>query len=759
MADLSQVFTAAGSLLSTTQLKDTTLMAGGDADPNPVKLSATKALPITLPDVTFNINASAELDVTLFNQAADTDPDGVIGTSDAIVTPNNETDAYLKYAAGVTVSATADVTIPIAIIGFDEKLSVSGNAVAAYYKKHNNGDVINTSFIADIATFKTIFIAGDITSLAEGDVLTFSVNGSLTSDLKVSWSSIFSQSLNILGEYLPTPLTFDLSLSPSISVEFVVEVSDSFALVIKKLSGDQCLLSVKKTKSVSTDATASAGIDISFKDSDSAKTQLTAIYNELVHSVFGNSINDVIIALQKVKSGIADATQNGLVNILIARYNLSGVADAIDQLIAKVDAIEQYVPNLIGDVATANVKLSFSYEYKRINLEKDVLSVNIATADLLNYHDKLLRFDITQMLSDMRAGVIPYQLNTYMNQKTLTIASTWGLGLTVFSFTLLGQDIFTIENVINENFAGLQQVSTEGTQQYKWVLGNGSGSWLSQIGGQMPTYGIATLDKFDFTFLLSIALQNNNVKADDLNTYFDFAVIWDAIQQSDLTTLTSKYTTGISSILNKPVTIANKITFPPALMKLLIEKIATTGWANNIPYLTKSMSAALPYENQNGRTSATDRIAIYNQLWQFYFDNYENDPETDFAGTAKNTIQTLGSDYNDLANWEGGDWPNTWANIIKLDGNMLDALKQYIQGFINLKKSIDTQASYTAFKNIFNNELSLIGTQDFYVKTAGYFLLLHAAELDQQNKAQSVFTITVGPEGNQQTINFALLKS
>lgn len=90
---------------------------------------------------------------------------------------------------------------------------------------------------------------------------------------------------------------------------------------------------------------------------------------------------------------------------------------------------------------------------------------------------------------------------------------------------------------------------------------------------------------------------------------------------------------------------------------------------------------------------------------------------------------------------------------------MLNALKQYIQGFTDLKHAIDTQASYTAFKNIFNNELSLIGTQDFYVRTAGYFLLLHAAELNQQDKAQSVFTITTGADNNQQTINFALLKS
>ncbi|WCT14703.1 hypothetical protein [Mucilaginibacter jinjuensis] len=594
MADLSQVFAAAGSLLSTKQLKDTTLMTGGDNDPNPVKLSAEKALPFTLPDVTFNINASAELDVMLFNQATDNDPDGVIGTQDAIIAPDTATDAYLKYAAGITVSATAGVNIPIASIGFDEKLSVSGNAAAAYYKQHNNGDAMNTAFVGDIKAIKTVFIPDDITSLAEGDALTFSVNGSLKSDLKVSWSNIFSQSLSVLGEYLPTPVTLDLSLSPSVSVEFIVEVTDAFALVIKKLAGNQCLLSVKKTKSVSTDTTASAGIDISFKDSDAAKTQLTAIYNQLIQSVFGNSITDVNTALANVKSGIAIATQNELVNGLIARYNLGGVADAIDQLIAKVNAIEQYVPNLIGDVATATVKLNFSYEYKRIDLEKDVLSVNIATTDLLNYHDKLLRFDITQLLSDMRGGVIPYQLNSYLNQKTLTITSTWGLGLTVFSFTLLGQDIFTLENVVNENFAGAQQVSTEGTQQYKWVFGNGSGSWLSQINGQMPAYGASTLDQFDFTFLLSTALKNNGVNADELNTYFDFAVVWDAVQQSDLGALTVKYTTGTSSILNQPATIENKLTFLPALMKPLIEKIATTGWVNNIPYLTKAMSAALP---------------------------------------------------------------------------------------------------------------------------------------------------------------------
>jgi hypothetical protein len=571
MEDLSQIFAAVQSLASTKQLKDVTLMTGGDNDPNPIKLSAQKKLPITLPDVTFNIDASAELDIMLFNEATDTDPDNVIGAKDAIIVPNTSTDAYLKYAANVTLSATADINIPISSIGFNEKLSVKGNAAAAYYKRHNNGDALNQSFLSDIAAIHTIFKTNDIATLPEGDAVTFLVNGSLNSDLKISWSNLFSQSVSALTEFLPGGVTLDLNLAPSVTAEFLVKVDDAFALVIKKIAGGKCLLSVKKTKSVDTQFTLDAGISVSFKDSAAATAALTDIYNKIIQSVFGTSIDYVNKALKAVKDEIADVTQKALVNKLIALFKLEGVPDAVNKVIDKVNAIQQTVPNAIKKIATATAKLNFSYEYQRIDQKTELLSANMATADLLKYHDDLLRFNTTQLLSDMRAGSVPYQLNKYLNQHSLTITHTWGFGFTVFNFSLLSQTVNEVKNVINENFEGLVQVSTEGTAQYKWTLGKGSGSWMCQITGQMPAFGQSTLDQFQFTFLLNATLKDNNLNKDDLESYLDFGVVWNAIQPGDLANLSAKYS-GPSTIIHQPALVENKLTFSPEITKALIQK-------------------------------------------------------------------------------------------------------------------------------------------------------------------------------------------
>ncbi|HXO73776.1 MAG TPA: hypothetical protein VN824_01075, partial [Puia sp.] len=522
MEDLSQTYHAIKELLHPKALKEKDLMSHD----NPISLKAEKSFPVTLPEVTFSFGAGAAMEVALFNDEDDKDDNAFIATRDAAIVLNTASDAYLKYTS--IVSAKANEQVTLADIGFNLNLSASGCAKAIYYRRHANTQLVREAFAADLKHFLTIFKFDDVAGLEVNDGLGFVVNGTLSCDVKVSWSNILSTGISAVSNLLPLPITLDISILPSVTAEFTVTVTDDFAYLLKKQTADQYLVSITKKKSTAAKAALGATVGVQFSDPTAMGQQVAAICDKVIQSLLGNTLIEINTAIESYLKG----EHSAIVDKLLSLFQLDKLPQPIDLLNNKLKQLEQDAAATITRLATESISFSFSWQYSRIEEDKELLSVLIAGSDLKNYHSDLLRFKTGKLIGALRNATIPFTLISYLNQKVLTISRSWGFGLTVFDFTVLtSKDYEESKNTIQTDLKGTSsKIQMDRTKGYKWQLIKGAGSWMGQFSAATPDFlPVCTLDKFGYTLSYNTLLKDPNVKEDDLRGYLAGGVTWGAI--------------------------------------------------------------------------------------------------------------------------------------------------------------------------------------------------------------------------------------
>lgn len=765
MIDLSKVLVPVRELLLTTKsLKDKDLMA----DETPIVLSTDGATSINLEGVTFTIGAGAGVSVQLFNDEDDKDEDEFTGIKDAPITFNSDSEAYLKYVNAITAKLNAN--LPISSVGFDLVLTSEGNAKSVFYKKHTNTDIINAAFLDDTREYLTIFDPADVGALKEDDALAFLVSGSLSSTIKVSWSNIFASSLSLLSGMLPVPVTLDLSLTPSLTAAVDFSIKDDFRYFVKKLPNEECLVIFKKGKATSTAVSAGAAIQIGLSNTSELEKQLGELYEKIIESVFGHTADEIDAALQKIKNNTATASEEGIVTQLLTYFKLDKVPDSINALIDKIDAIKKIIPDKIKAIANASLNFSFSYQYKRLTEENEILSVKLATKDLITnnkYHLDLLKFKPARLLEDIRdnkiAGAV---VNSYLNEKTLAVNKSWGFGLQIFDFSLLGKDYTDLKDVVRTNLGKTaQQISMERTLGYKWGLGKPSGSWKGLITADMAGYSkqaIPAIDEFDISMLVNQISEETRLKEDDFKDLIDLAVLWGAIKAADVENVIAKYLPKVN-VKDKKVLTEHKLLFSPAAFKLLMQTIGGIGWGGlNLKYLAMAMGASMTFisDYQLRRDPAT-RQQTYGGLWLGYLNDFDPDTDiSDFAAAAEGVIKKMGNPDNlaqfeaDPDNWIFG---NTYAGVIRANPSLQSDLKDFILGIQNLNNIVQQHSQYTSFNDAYK-KISGVFSQSFSLRTIGSFLMHYASDLNILSEISQVFTITIDPDGDApEVISFSIV--
>lgn len=765
MIDLSSVLLPLRELsLTNKALKDKDLLA----DETPMDLRTEGAESVNIQGVTFTIGAGARVSIKLFNDEDDKDEDEFVGAKDASISFDSQSEAYLKYTNAI--SGKLDANLPVSSVGFDLSLTSEGNAKSVFYKKHSNTDIINTAFLADISHYHTIFDPADIESLKESDALAFLVNGSLSSSIKISWSDIFSSSLSLLAGILPVPVTLDLNLTPSLMATVNFSVKDDFRYFIKKLPNEECLVIFKKGKVTSMGISAGAAIQVGLSNSNELEQQLNELYGKIIESVFGHTADEIDSALQTVKSDIADESQEEVVKQLLAYFKLDKIPNSINILIDKIDAIKKIIPDKIKAIANASLELSFSYQYKRLSEENEILSVKLPTAELIannKYHTDLLKFKLGRLLDDLRDNkVTGAVVNSYLNEKKLTVNKSWGFGLQIFDFNLLGKDYTDLKDVVRTNLGNTaQQISMERVLGYKWSLGKPAGSWKGLITADMAGYSkqaIPGMDEFDISMLVNQISETTRLRENDFRDLIDFAVLWGAIKAANVTNVVTKYLPKVN-IKDKKVMAEHKLLFSPAAFKLLMRTISNIGWNGlNLKYLAMAMGASMTYisDYQFRRDPAT-RQQTYGGLWLGYLNDFDpNTDPADFAAAAEGVIRGMGNPDNlaqfeaDPGNWIFGD---TYAGVIRSNPSLQSDLKDFILGVQNLNNAVQQHSQYTSFNNAYK-KISGVFSQSFSLRTIGSFLMLYARDLNILSEISQVFTITIDPDGDApEVINFSII--
>lgn len=742
MEDLSTNFSAATAkeLLLDKKLADKDLLAAQ----NPITLKADKSWPIPIDDITFSIGVGAALDIMLFNDEDDKDPDNFLAVKDSPITFNTATEACLKYAAGISAKANAQTTL--AKIGFELDLSASGQAKTIYYRRHANTDSIAKAFTSDIANFRTIFKYDDIVNLATHDALAFTAGGSASCSLKIKWSDLITAGMSALTGSLPVPLTLDLDLTPTLTAEFDVTISDDFAFLVSRLPNDQCLVSVRKTRSRALSGALGASIGVAFSKPDELTTQLNEIYSKIIQSALGHTPDEILGALKKVIQNIADAAEKTLVGKALKLFKLDTIQDGADQLAKKLEDLAATIPDALKKIATASATFSFSYEYSRIEESRELLSIQTDTQHLKTYHADLLRMKLERMVSDMRNGGFPFTLLSYLNDKTLKVHTSWGFGLKAFNLTLLDGKRYTDDNDdIRTNLAGNKQVTLNRTVGYRWQIGKSQADSFGQLSATMPDFShtlTPTLDEFDYSILLDVVTKDPNITAAELRELLDAGCAWGAVRQDDLDPLTAKHK---STLAGQAISSEIKLVIKPNQLQLIIQLIAQHGWdERNRQYMSRALAAAMGYlEGFEYRANPQAREKGYTNLWFDYLQNPGRD-ESENGIIAQGAFEDKGNPDN-IADLEGdkGNWMQgiTYAGLIHINPNLADKLKEFVLGITSLNRSIQAKARYDRFDDSCNSIKTGFGSL-FLLKTVGYFLLLNADDLGLRKEIGASLTIT-----------------
>jgi hypothetical protein len=749
MEDLSQTYHAIKELLHPKALKEKDLMSHD----NPITLKAEKSYPVTLPEVTFSFGAGAAMEVTLFNDEDDKDDNAFIATRNAAIVLNTAADAYLKYTSMVSAKANEQVTL--ADIGFNLNLSASGYAKAIYYRRHPNIQLVRDAFAADLKQFRTIFKFEDIAGLEVNDGLGFLVNGTLSCDLKVSWSNILSTGISAVSNLLPLPVTLDISILPSLTAEFKVTVTDDFGYLLKKQAGDQYLVSITRKKSTGATVALGASVGVEYANPTVMSQQMAAICDKVIQSLLGNTLIEINAAIENYLKG----EKSPIVEKLFTLFQLDKLPQPIDLLKAKLLQLEKDATGALVKVAKESISFSFTWQYSRIEEDKELLSVIIAGSDLKNYHDDLLRFKTGKLIGALRNAEIPFTLISYLNQRALTISRSWGFGLTVFDFTILSsKDYEESKNTIQTDLNGTSsKIQLDRTKGFKWKLIKGSGSWMGQFCAAMPDFLPAcTLDKFGYTMSCNTLLKDPDVREDDLRGYLASAVTWGAVNECDMDNLVQKY----ALLKGKEVIVETKLIFPDSVLRATFQKIAADGWGPaNKKQLSRAMAAAMTWLPEfRGRADLQERQNIYAPLWADFLDNPDQEP-ADFASLAESEIQGMGDDDH-LAEFEANpdNWifGNSFAGVIRSNPGLQDSFKNFITGIVELQSKIQGQSRYTDFDPAYNNIASCLSYQ-FGLIASARFLLQNAADLNLTRDVKKVLIFTYGPDDNQTAITCSVV--
>lgn len=751
--NLSGIFNVdnAAELKSGKALNDPTLLS------DPVKLSASKELSFSKGGFTFSIKPESSLEVALFNQTTDIDPDGLINSKAPIITLDPTQAAYLKYSLNVGATGTAGGNAG----GFALDLNVSKIFTTGLYKKHDPTDKVPLTIVSDISSFLSIFDWTSVAALNAGDALFTSAKGKLEGKLGFSWTDIFTQSMSALTKLLPADLTLDIKLSPSVSASFSASVEDNYLCAMKRMGDDSLLVTISKVKSSSVAGEIGASIGIQFADPDVLEAQLNAIVDQVLASVTSYAGN-IAQLIQKFQTNTLSPAEKEILDGILKRLKLDALADPVASLTSFIENLRTKAMSTTKAIAHASASLSFEYEYSRISENEELLSVQISQELLETLHPKLIGFKTDTLLSEVKANTPGITLNNYLNRKTLTVNKSWGLGL-----SLLGAPVFsgkTIKKKISAsqtNMQGQQQNSLDQIIGYQREWMGESTDWVTDFNAKMPAFSASatpTLNEFDLSFYVQMTSGMKVRKEKHLQELLDIGVMWGAINESELPRIIEKY---MPMVKKQVVTTEAKMTFKPTAMLAMIQQLGQLGWNNaTIGILSKAMASSMSYWNNFPlRQSVSKRTDAYTGVWQAYLTDADK-PLSYFADLSKQYLQQYGNVAPMLVSKEGqaGSSPNDnyAANVMYMNPSTAADAQAFVKGLSLLKEGIAGNQTFNdSFQTAYQN-MSQFFSQSFYVRTLGCLL----NEFTQANPgidgfSERVFTISWGEGAEAQTVSLA----
>jgi hypothetical protein len=670
------------------------------------------------PDLSFGpfsaltLNLRSAVSVQALNGPEDVDADG-------IVAPTAGGPAWLKYR--LEAGTKAEGAGSVSAVGFE----FAGEAHAALldYRAHPRNRPVREAVKADVASGPRFsFDRSDVEALGPDDAVAVRLQGRLQASVSVSWSDVFSTHLSELLSLSGIQDAVALQVEAGASLAATVSIADDFLVAFTALPGGEFRVAVRKAKQRGLSLAGSLGAQVTFADPGAVQ----ALVESYVQGVLGSPLAQVETILGRAGTALS-SQERELVEHLLDRFGLAGVAETIDGAVARIReeiaAFKAKVAKLVERVATAKIAAGFGYEYSRVDTDTVLFQALLTKAALVLHHDALKWGRIAGALADETGGVT---VESYLNERTSKRVRSWGFTLGLDKWKLSGRDEVALESVTRRDQEGRLQVSYLGTRSYVDESTGSRWSWETDFNAGMASFsslaGKAHVSEFDFGIGLLWHQSGGKLDADDLERLVDAALLWRVVDEAGANAARR----ALFAAAGRPYEATVQTLVGKGVFRAILPALADPAHVN-APSIAGALASAMPWWKKLRELTPSQRRDAYEGLWSFYLD--PRNARLSGAELARFAARTLAKheELEPLGLLEekaDGPGPFTFAGLTQLNARTRGQFAAFTRGLRSLKESIDNGASDDGVRipKAFA-DLEGFWAQSHHVRAVGAYLL------------------------------------
>ncbi len=748
--------------------------SGGTLGTGAVEVASTQ-----FSGASIGLTGSGAFQVRLFADEDQRDEDGVLlpppATAEAVTTPQVRPQIPFEDLADDHTWLKYRLSGELHLRGAGELSSVGLNlqagkeVVFSDYRIHDRGGSVSQALEADLRRPRFALSLADVLRLGKGEALAFASRGTLAASATLSWADVVTGGLGGLSRALGLPpgvLGLRLDLSASVSAR--LSVTDDFRVVFSRRrrasQGREFGVAVVKMDAREAAARVAVGAQLRMENPQAFQ----ALVGQLLEQRLGSTMTKVEKLLGRTQEADLDKTEKNLLKKLedeLMASGLKAVRDAVEELREKAAAE-------LKKLAESRLSAGFTYEYTRTETGTVLVEATLTEDALEEFHDELVDGDVSRLveLADHSPSVA---LERYRLEKRIADRRAWGFSL---GSTMSGQDVRETELVVQEAIlpadeAGVRRskrVGYRGSLEYqgKWpdlAKGKSTWRWRGDLSAQMPGFSAnlnPTLADFDFglALLFDWSFTKSGEKA--LLPCLDAAALWGAIPD-DRKTIEDEIQ-RFKSLEGKPVELRLELVVDhSALVGLL--PLSSSEMKYSMADLAAALAAAMPYRQDDMRSSPATRRKAYKGLWEKALDEVADEHQghlssnrnlqfaKDYASKAQSS---LSAHFKQEAAQEGNEriWRDfmwTFGGMVTINPFPLKSWRKFLQGFAQLTQGVRKQPQAGDYKTIKDMHalMNPFMAQSHWIRTLGRYLVDEAHRRAVPERLRASFTATVGKKG------------
>ena len=665
------------------------------------------------------INSRGSFTVAILNDANDPDEDGIVAskaekTDDGALPPQLTFDpavAYVKFRAEAGIKATGSLPLG-AFVGIDAE--AEGSAIFADYRVHKPAERARAAFTEDISTARFATKLQDVLALEPREALAFRFGGTVSADVTVSWSDLFTGQLGSFEKLLGAAVPIAVSVKAGASVSFSVAISDDFLIVFSRIDANRWRAGVRKVKSNRIAPSVDAGIDVGFANTK----ELQELILVTLDGVLGSPFEKVQDLLKATSLDTLNPTQRKIAQALLERFGLKDQAATIEALRARVAAIKEKIAGKIEEVLKTRIALSFAYEYNRTSIDTNLLQATLTAKAIKALHSDLIKGKTEPTVQAIREKQSGIELELYLNQKEVTRAHSWGFTLGFGKWaTIGGKDFKKVSIVRRTDFQNRVQESYLGTRSYTGSWVGEKSEWGVDLKADMKNYAAEPLvNDYSFGIHLLWLVEQSELSASELEEWLDSGVVWRVFREQDLIDTRARLATALSNRASLNV----QITIPNGVVRAVLPALA----AAPIESFASSLALAMPWmKASDARQSAARRRQLYAPLWTMYLAHPDH-TQGEFAASAERHVIEAGRTELILTERTPfGPNPFSFAGLTHINGNTAGACAAFTRGCNILDSAITSGARNQKTIDKAVREMDDLWSQTHHVRAIGAYLL------------------------------------